>query len=106
MPLKIDAPRLRFARSDADGAAPALDLGRPAIADNLRGRVPDAVPVAVDGGRTAASAALALIEDLLFELRAKRRGHEHVAVARIVEGVEDHLEVVLVEQPIRVAAHL
>ena len=53
----------------------------------------------------AAPAAFAFVEDLLFELRAERRRQEHVAVARIVEGVEDDLEVVLVEQPIGIAAH-
>jgi hypothetical protein len=51
------------------------------------------------------TAAFTFVEDLLFELRAERRRHEHVAVSRIVERVEDHLEVVLVEQPVRIAAH-
>ena len=53
----------------------------------------------------AAAAAFAFVEDLLFELGAERRRHEHVAVARIVEGVEDDLEVVFVEQPVGVAPH-
>jgi hypothetical protein len=49
--------------------------------------------------------AFALFGNLLLQLRPERRRDEHVAVARVVEGVEDDLEVVLVEQPIRIAPH-
>ncbi len=59
--------------------------------------MPDAVPVAVDvaGVAEAADAALALVEHLLVELRAQRVHDEHVGRARVLEGVEDDLEVVL-----------
>ena len=82
----------------------AISAVQPSLVDARR-RVPHAVPVAIDVRRGAAAAAFAFVEDLLFELGAERRRHEHVAVARIVEGVEDHLEVVFVEQPVRIAAH-
>jgi hypothetical protein len=56
--------------------------------------------------QTPSRVAFAFLRDLLLELRAERRRHEHVAVARIIEGVDDQLEVVLVEEPVGVAAHL
>jgi hypothetical protein len=34
------------------------------------------------------------LEDLLFELRAQRVRHEHVAGPEVAEGVEDQLKVV------------
>ena len=43
--------------------------------------------------------AAALLENLLLELCAERIGHEHVAGPRVAKGVEDDLEVVLVQQP-------
>jgi hypothetical protein len=46
------------------------------------------------------------VEHLLLQLGAERRRQEHVAVARVVEGVDDDLEVVLVEEAVRIAAHL
>ena len=38
--------------------------------------------------------------------RAERRDDEHIAAALVVEGVEDDLDIVLLEQAVRVAAHL
>ena len=81
-------------------------LRRPPVAGDLRRRVPDPFPVAVDVRGGAAATALALVEDLLLELGAERRRDEHVAVARVLERVEDDLEVVFVEQPVGVAPHL
>ena len=103
--LEVDAPHLRVARHESHGAERNLDLGGPALIVDARRRVPHAVPVAIDVRGGAAAAAFAFVEDLLFELGAERRGQEHVAVARIVEGVEDDLEVVFVEQPVRIAPH-
>ena len=103
--LEVHAPDLRVARHEPHRAERNLDLGGPALIVDARRRVPHAVPVAVDVRGGAPPAAFAFVEDLLFELGAKRRGQEHVAVARIVEGVEDHLKVVFVEQPIGIPPH-
>ena len=103
---EVDAPHLFFRRTEPHGRKGNQQLGRPALVGDLRRRVPHAVPVAVDGRRRTAAAALAFVKDLLLEARAERRRDEHVAVARVVEGVEDDLEVVLVKQAVGVAPHL
>jgi hypothetical protein len=103
---EIDAPRLLVVRPEAQGVGRDGHLGGPTVVGDARRRIPDAVPVAVDVRGGAAAAAFAFVEDLLLELGAERRGHEHVAVARILESVEDDLEVVFVEQAVGVAPHL
>jgi hypothetical protein len=103
--LEVDPPHLGLTRLEANGAERDVDFRGPALAVNSRRSVPHALPIAIDVGGGAAAAAFAFVEDLLLELGAKRRGQEHVAVARIVKGVEDDLEVVFVEQAIGIAPH-
>ena len=108
VPHEVDAPRLLPGVGEAQRGERDGDLRRPAIVGDRRRDVPDPVPVLVDVGvdQAGAGVALAFFRDLLLQLRAKRRRHEHVAVARVVEGVENQLEVVFVHQAIRIAAHL
>ena len=107
VPHEVDAPDLLLGPGKAERHHRDGDFGHPAVVGATRDDVPHAVPVDVDVVAVApAPAAFALLGHLLLQLRAERAGDEHVARAAVVEGVENDLEVVLVEQPQGIAPHL
>ena len=106
IPHEVDAPGLRLHLPKTDRGHGNGDLGRPPVARSPGGHHPDAVPVSVDVGVDTAPPALALLEDLLLELGSQGIRHEHVAGTRVVEGIDDDLEVVFLQDAVRVASHL
>ena len=68
----------------------------------LRGRPPPQIPsqLRFTFALINPRACFPLFSNLLFELCAEGRRDEHVAVPGVVEGVEDDLEVVFIEQPV------
>ena len=97
--LEVDAPDLLVARHEAQrwSNGIAISAVQPSSVDRARRRPRSPSQLRLMLALVPRAAAFAFVEDLLLELRAERRRQEHVAVARIVEGIEDDLEVVFVE---------
>ena len=103
----VEAPALGVGVGKAKGDQGNGDLGHPAVGADPSRHVPHSVPVPVDVGRGHSDArALAFVEDLLVQLRAQRVGREHVRRARVLEGVQHDLDVVFLQDALRVPPHL
>ena len=85
-PLEVDAPVLHRLGTELQRLERNLDLRVPAVFADARADVPDAVPVRV--------LIAALVRHLRIPLRAARIDRELVAVALVVERVDDDLEAV------------
>ena len=86
--LEVDAPGLHVLRAELQRLERNLDLGVPPVFADARADVPDAVPVRIG--------IAALVRHLRVPLRTHRVDRELIAVALVVEGVDDHLETVRV----------
>ena len=87
-PLKVDAPGLHRLRAELQRLERNFDLGVPAVFTDARADIPDAVPIRV--------LIAALVRHLRVPLRARRVDRKLVAVALILEGIDDDLEAVSV----------
>ena len=86
-PAEIDAPDAAAAALESQRLERNSDLGRPAVGSGPRGDGPYGIPARVH--------LAAFVGNLRVGFRAERVDGEDVAIAPIGEGVEDHLEAVL-----------
>ena len=111
--LKVEPPRLHGARRVAQGPERNRELGGPADVGDLRGDLPDAVPVQVESTPRAAllltpgplhqaaadaAAPLPLVGQLSVVLEPGRVRAEHEPVLLVLVGVEDEPEAVGLDQ--------